>query len=330
MEQDILLKSSYDDKTKFNMDIIDYRDYQIYLIYLDYLDYYLPFKNKDWSDFKDNIFFSIQNVQSYAMAIIKEQNIPKTYQQAVEKYKKGLREMLEIRARQAKGEFSEKIWEDMTENLIYDFIIKNKVFLAVVSLIHLQERLLRDFLWHHELGNSLSKYIYCEKKIDNEINKISAKQKNNHDQEFGEDSSVVCLGKLSSSIGFKKLLKLIDKEKYKITDRPFWADIHECNDFCNHLKHQSNKIVNNLLKNNKAEYSNFFYPTNKKISENFCVEMFSLEIFFRYIKAFEDFWMYILENSVKPEDRDKFTDTMIREQGNVFIEKNKKFPWHQK
>ena len=323
MEQDILLKSSYDDKTKFNMNIIDYKNYQIYL---DYLDYYLPIKNKDWLNFSCSIFALIQKIQSHAKVMIAEHDIPNTLQQARERFADGTQETMRIHALQEKNEFSEKLSEDNFKNEMSYFSMTNKAFLAVVRLLHLLESILKFFLLNPMFGNSLSKYIYCEKKIDNEINKILAKQKNNYDQEFDEDSSVICLGKLSSSIGFKPLLKLIDEEKYKIDTCPFLDDIMECNDFCNYLKHQLDSTEKKNLRKRKI-----FYSADKNFGINsFCAELFSLEVFFRYIIAFEDFWMYIFKNSVKPEDKDEFTDTMIREQVNIFIERNKKFPWHQK
>ena len=145
MEEDILLKSSYDHGAKIIYDAIDSicQDYQDYQDYLDY--HYLPQKNKSWSNFKDTIFVSIQKFQSHAMVMINEHNIPKTYQEAVEKFKKGIKEAKRIHALQAKGEFSEKIFEDLLKNEMYHFSITSRVFLAVVSLVHLQETLLKFF-----------------------------------------------------------------------------------------------------------------------------------------------------------------------------------------
>ena len=144
------------------------------------------------------------------------------------------------------------------------------------------------------------------------------------------DSYAKCLEELLSNINFMEMLELIDRKKYTFGTCPFWVNIRECNDFCNYLKHKSNKIRKKLSKHNGIKNRKIFYPASDKSSGDFHEEVFSLEVFFRYIKAFEDFWMYIFENSVKPEDQDEFTDTMIRKQGNHFIERNKEFPWHQK
>ena len=309
MEQDILLKSLHGDEAEFNYNVIDsiYRDY-------------LYQKNKGWSNFTHIILYSFHRLQSYAEVVIAEHNIPPTYQQAVEGYEKGGKEMSEISRHQNEGSFSESVLIDILENEKYHVRIINKVFLAVVGLIHLQETFLRDFLWQQIFEDSFWQYLYNEDKINKEIYK--EKIINNTNQEINKR---FLLKKLSSShrIGFRAMLKFIDRKKYQIDGRLFYDLILECNDFCNYLKHQSNEAED------KESNNRIFYPVSKDRSGSFCAEFFSLEVFFCYIKAFEDFWMYIFENSVKPEDRDEYTDTMIREHIKRFIERNKKFPWHQ-
>ena len=315
MEQDILLKASYNAEAALNHDITD----GLHKDYLNYLDH-LPLKNKRWSLFTHSIFYSFHRLQSYAAVVIAEHNIPPTYKQAAEGYEKGGKEMSEISRHQKEGSFSENLLIDILENEKYHVSITNKVFLAVVGLIHLQETFLRDFLWHPIFEDSFWQYLYNEDKINKEIDK--EKTIDNPNQKINKN---FLLKKLSSShrIGFRAMLKLIDRKKYQIDGCLFYDHILECNAFCNYLKHQSNEAEDKESKNR------IFYPVSKDSSGSFCAEFFSLEVFFCYIKAFEDFWMYIFENSIKPEDRDEYTDTMIREHIKRFIERNKKFPWHQ-
>ena len=326
MEQDILSKALYyseDSEERLHHNAIDE-------IYNDYKEN-LYLKNKGWSNFTHAILISFNRLQSYAEFMVKEYNIPQTYQIAVERYEEGRKQMEEIYNRQIENSFSENILIDIFENEKYHLKITSQVFMAVVNLIHLQEKLMKDFFYNHFFGSSLWKYIYNEHEIKKEINKIFSKQKKvNSHKNFNKD---LLLKKLSSShsMGFSKALSLVDRKKYKINNCSFYNLIFECNYFCNYLKHQPSEMENESNeKENELLKDRIFYPVVKNNSGIFCEDFFSLEVFFQYIKAFEDFWMYILENSVNPEDRDEYTDTMIIEYRNRFKKSNKKFTWHQK
>ena len=183
--------------------------------------------------------------------------------------------------------------------------------LSVVGLINEQEEIMKFFLLLDNLYKPLgiekfSGYFY-------DMNKINKIKINNESK-----------GRDISFIGFDKLLSSIHG-KYNIKNErsSFYDDIKECQYFSNFAKHASQESYKILLRHSKLP----ILPDGV-VDKNHQELSLKLDDFYRYIRAFENFWIHICKNVHKPMECNEFI-TETHEQIDLIVQKYQELPWHK-
>ncbi len=205
------------------------------------------------------------------------------------------------------------LMKDIRERMQNNLRKKMEIYfprLSVVGLFHEQEEIMKSFLlWDDMYKNggieNFSAYFYDIEKIAKIKNKF---KKRNEDISF---------------IGFRDLLLSINK-KYNIKNKKisFYDNIKECQSFANFIKHKSQTSYNKLLK-----YQCLFVTLETTVDSH-REPILSLDTFYRYIRAFENFWIHICKNVHKPMECNEFI-TETHKQIDLCVKQYQELPWHK-
>ena len=204
--------------------------------------------------------------------------------------------------------FQEKIQKSLLGIMETDF-----ARLSVVGLIHEQEEIMKIFLFEDDVYKPLGIENFGECFYDiNKIKKIETKINKNKQK------------KGISFIGFNDLLESID-EKYDIKNKKysFYNKIKECQSFANFVKHNSLKSYDDLSK-----YPHLFISLDGTVDKHQQEVVLSLNDFYRYIRAFENFWIHICKNVHKPMERNEFI-IKSHKPIDLRVQKYQELPWNK-